>query len=91
MVAGDGDVLEDTLLHSVVVGIEGGDGELRQHVIFSVRQGEDVEGGHAIGNGADFSLLRIDAAVASRGAESGGTARVVELELCHGGWERGSV
>ncbi len=64
LVASDGDVLENALLHGVVVGIEGSDGELRQHVIFSVRQGEDVEGGHAIGNGADFSLLRIDAAVA---------------------------
>ena len=33
LVAADGDVLEDTLLHNVVVGIEGGDGEFGQHVV----------------------------------------------------------
>ena len=70
LVAGDGDVLEDALLHGVVVGIEGGDGELGQYVILGVWQGEDVEGGHAVGNSSDFSLLRVDATVASRGTES---------------------
>ena len=43
LVAGDGDVLEDALLDDVVVGIEGGDGEFRQHVFLGVRQGVDVE------------------------------------------------
>ena len=76
LVAGDGDVLEDALLHRVVVGIKGGDGE-----------GVDVEGGHAVGNSSDFSLLRVDATVASRGTESRRTASVVELELCHCGWD----
>ena len=37
LVAGDGDVLEDALLHGVVVRIEGGDGELCQNVLFGVR------------------------------------------------------
>ena len=87
LVAGDGDVLEDALLHGVVVGIEGGDGEFRQHVLLGVRQGVDVEGGHAVGNSSDFSLLRVDATVASRGTESRRTASVVELELCHCGWD----
>ena len=83
LVAGDGDVLEDALLHGVVVGIEGGDGEFRQHVVLGVGQGEDVEGSHAIGDGTDFGLLRVHATVASRWRERGGTARVVELELRH--------
>ena len=87
LVAGDGDVLEDALLYRVVVGIEGGDGEFRQHVLLGVRQGKDVEGGHAVGHSADFGLLRIYAAVASRWRERGGTASVVELELCHRGWD----
>ena len=87
LVAGDGDVLEDALLHRVVVGIKGGDGEFRQHVLLGVRQGVDVEGGHAVGNSSDFSLLRVDATVASRGTESRRTASVVELELCHCGWD----
>ena len=65
LVAGDGDVLEDALLHGVVVGIEGGDGELCQHVILGVRQGEDVEGGHAVGHSADFRLLRVYTTIAS--------------------------
>ena len=39
LVAGDGDVLENALLHGVVVRIEGCDGELREHVLLSVRQG----------------------------------------------------
>ena len=87
LVASDGDVLEGALLYRVVVGIEGGDGEFRQHVLFGVRQGEDVEGGHAVNHSADFGLLRIDATVASRGTESRITASVVELELCHRGWD----
>ena len=33
LVAGDGDVHKLTLLYRVVVGIEGGDGEFRQHVL----------------------------------------------------------
>ena len=57
LVAGDGDVLKHTLLHGVVVGIEGGDGELGQYVILGVWQGEDVEGSNAVGYSADFSLL----------------------------------
>ena len=85
LVAGDGDVLENALLHGVVVGIEGGDGELRQHVILGVRQGEDVEGGHAVGDGTDFGLLRVYAAVAFFWAKGRGTANVVEFELCHRG------
>ena len=81
LVASDGDVLKHTLLYRVVVGIEGGDGELGQYVLFGVWQGEDVEGGHAVGNSSDFSLLRVDATVASRWAESRGSARIVELQL----------
>ena len=87
LVAGDGDVLEDALLHRVVVGIKGGDGELGKYVILGVRQGVDVEGGHTIGNSADFRLLRVDAAIACRGREGAGAARVVEFELCHCGWD----
>ena len=87
LVASDGDVLEDALLYRVVVGIESGDGEFRQHVLLGVRQGEDVEGGHTVGHSADFGLLGIDAAVAVLRAEGGAAARVVELELCHGGWD----
>ena len=83
LVASDGDVLEDALLCRVVVGIKGGDGELGKYVILGVRQGVDVEGGRAVGDGTDFGLLRIYAAVASRWRERGGTARVVELELRH--------
>ena len=83
LVAGDGDVLKNALLHGVVVGIKGGDGELGKYVILGVRQGVDVEGGRAVGDGTDFGLLRIYAAVASRWRERGGTARVVELELRH--------
>ena len=33
LVAGDGDVLEDLLLDDVVVLVESGDGEFRQHVV----------------------------------------------------------
>lgn len=80
LVAGDGNVLEDAFLHRVVVGIEGGHGEFRQYVVLSVRQGVDVEDCEAGGNSAVFSLLRIDAAVACRRAESRKAARVVELQ-----------
>ena len=50
-----------------------------------MRQGEDVEGGHAVGDGTDFSLFGIDTAMAHRRRECAGAARVVELELCHRG------
>ena len=87
LVAGDGDVLEDALLHRVVVGIKGGDGELGKYVILGVRQGVDLGGRRIIKKKTDFSLLRVDATVASRGTESRRTASVVELELCHCGWD----
>ena len=57
LVAGDGDILECVLLHSVAVCIEGGHGEACQHVVFGVRHGVDVESSYAIGYCADFSLL----------------------------------
>lgn len=85
LVASDGDVFKDALLHGVVVGIEGGDGELRQDVVLGVGQGEDVEGSHAIGDGTDFSLFGIDTAIARRGRERAGAASVVELEPYHRG------
>ncbi len=84
LISGDGDVLEDALLYGVVVGIKGGDGEFRQHVILGVRECEDVEGGHTVGDGTDFGLLRVDAAVAVLRAKGRGAARVVELKFCYG-------
>ena len=38
LVASEGDVFKDALLHGVVVGIEDGDGEFRQYVFLSMRQ-----------------------------------------------------
>ena len=70
LVAGDGDVLEDALLHGVVAGIEGRNGEFRQHVLLGVRQGVDVEDRKAGGNSAVFGLLGVHTSIASRRAES---------------------
>ena len=80
LIASDRDVLEDSLLDGVVVRIEGGDGEFRQHVLFGVRHGVDVEDRETRGNSAVFGLLRVHAAIASRRAEGRGTARIVELQ-----------
>ena len=38
LLASEGDVFKDALLHGVVVGIEDGDGEFRQYVFLSMRQ-----------------------------------------------------
>ena len=57
LVTGDRNVLEDALLHSVVVGIEGSHGEFRQYIFLGMRQGEDVESGYTVGNCADFRLF----------------------------------
>jgi len=56
LVAGDRNVLEDALLHSVVIGVEGSDGELRQHVFLGVGEGEDFISS-IVGNRTDFRLL----------------------------------
>ena len=47
-------------------------------------QGEDFISS-IVGNRTDLRLLRVDTAIANRGAEGRGAARVVELELCHRG------
>ena len=78
LVAGDGDVLEDLLLHGVVVLVEGGDGEFGQHIVLGVGQGEDFVDA-VVADRADFRLLRVHAAAAVLRAERAGAAEVVEL------------
>lgn len=57
LVSDDGDVFKRAFIYDVVVRIESGDGELRQHVFLSVWQGVDVEDRKAGGDSADFGLL----------------------------------
>ena len=80
LVAGDGDVLEDTFLYGVVVGIKSGHGEFRQHIILGVRQGVDVEDRETGCDGAVFSLLGVHTSVACRWAEGRRAACIVELQ-----------
>ncbi len=85
LIANDGDILEGALHDDVVVGIEGGHGELRQHILLGMGQGVylvDAVGGY----GAYLRLLGVHAAVASLGAEGRGASEVVELELSNFRW-----
>ena len=86
LIANDGDILEGALLDDVVVRVERGHGELRQHVLLGVGQGVDFEGGPAdeiSGHRTDLCLLGVHAAIAVLGAEGTGAAQIIELKLRH--------
>ena len=85
LIARDGDILEGALHDDVIVGIEGGHGELRQHIFLGMGQGVylvDAVGAY----GTYLRLLGVHAAVAGLGAEGRGASEVVELELSNFRW-----